>query len=80
MLKTLFYLTVPNFIVFFKILDREFNKDSKSVVEIFITSSEFYRQFCPKLSFQSVFPAVQTLTPLFYLTILNFRVFFHVIG
>jgi len=44
-----------------------------------LTPGRFYRRFCPWLSLQTVFLAVQTLTLLFSLAVPNFEVFFRVI-
>jgi len=37
-----------------------------------VSTSGFYKRFCSRLSFQTVFLTVQTLTPLFSLTVPNF--------
>jgi len=44
-----FPLTVPNFVVFFRLLDRKFNENSKNVFNTVIFSLQrgFYRRFCP---------------------------------
>jgi len=46
----------------------------------FLFPSRFYKRFCLWLSFQTVFLSVQTLTPLFHLTVPNCLVFFRLLN
>jgi len=61
-------------------LNREFNEDFKNVLKtvIFRLQVGFTGYFVPDF-FQKVFLAVQTLIPLFCLTVPNFVVFFQVV-
>jgi len=43
-LTALFFLTVPNFVVFFRLMDREFNEDSKSVLKQSFSRSKWVFQ------------------------------------
>jgi len=60
-------------------LDRKFEEDSKNVLKtvIFLLQVIFTDDFVPDCPFK-LFLAVQTLTPLFYLTVLNIVVFLQV--
>jgi len=59
-------------------LNRKFNEDSKNGLKtvIFLTPNGFYKRFCPWLSFQTVFLAIQILTAFFSLTVLDFALYF----
>jgi len=78
-LTPLFSLTVLNLVVFFTLLDRKFNEDSKNVLKtvIFLHQVGFSIDFVPDSS-QTVFLVVQTLTPLFSMTVPNIVVFLQV--
>jgi len=71
-------LTVPNFVVFFRLFDRNFNEDFKNVFKTVIFSLQmgFTDDFFFWLCFHTVFLAVQILTPLSSLIVPNFGVFF----
>jgi len=73
----LFFLTVPNFVVFFKLLDGKFNEGFKNVLKTIILSHQvgFTGNSLTECSFK-VCLILQTLTPLFSLTVPNFVVFF----
>jgi len=49
LLTPLFYLTVPKFVVFFRLLNRKFNEDSKNVLKtvIFLLQVDFTGDFVP---------------------------------
>jgi len=70
-------LTPLFLLFFFKLQNRELIEDSKNLLKTVIFSLQvvFTRDFVPD-SLQTVFLAVQTLTPLFSLTVPNFVVFF----
>jgi len=76
-LTPLFSLTVPNFVVFFRLSDRKFNEESNSVLKTVIFSLQvcFTNGFVPDCLFK-LFLAAQILTSLFSLTVPNFVVFF----
>jgi len=76
-LTPFFSLTVPNFVVFFSLLNRKFNEDSKNVLKtvIFLLQVGFTSDFVPECPFK-LFLAVQTLTPFSSLAVPNFVVFF----
>jgi len=61
-LTPLFSLTVPNFVVFFMLLVKKFNEDSKNVLKtvIFLLQVGFTRDFVPDCLYK-LFLAVQTL-------------------
>jgi len=77
----LFSLTVPNFVVFFRLLDSKFNEDFKNVLKtvIFLLQVRFTDDFVSYCPFKLCL-SVQTVTPLFSLTVPNFVVFLQVIG
>jgi len=79
-LTPLFSLTVPNFVVFFRLLDRKFNEDFKNVLKTVIFSLQvgFTGDFAPD-SPSNCFLAVQILTPLFSLSVPNLVVFFRLL-
>jgi len=56
-LTPLFYLTVPNFVVFFMLLDKKFNGDSKNVLKTVILSLQvgFTGDFVPDCPFKLCF-------------------------
>jgi len=56
-LTPFFSLTVPNFVVFLRLLDRKFNKDSKNVVKtvIFLFQVGFTGNFVPDCPFELYF-------------------------
>jgi len=56
-LTPLFYLTVPNVIVFFMLLDRKFNEDFKNVLKtvIFLPKVGFRGDFVSDCSFKLCF-------------------------
>jgi len=62
--------------VFFRILNRKFNEDFKNVLKtvIFLLQMGFTVDFVP-----DCLSGVQSFTPFFSLTVLNFEVFFQVI-
>jgi len=62
-------------------LNRKFNEDSKNVLKNMIRSLQmgFTCYFVPDCSFKLCFFAIQTLTAFFFLTVLDFVVFFYVI-
>jgi len=72
-------LTVPNFVVFLRLLDGKFNEDFKNVLKtvIFLLQVET-GNFVLDCHFK-LFLAVQTLTPLFSQTVPNFVVFFRLL-
>jgi len=75
-----FSLTVPNFAVFFWLSDRKFNEDSKNVLKTVIFSLQvgFTNDFVPDCPFKLCL-SVQTLTPLFSLTVPYIAVFFRLL-
>jgi len=56
-LTLLFFLTVPNFVVFFRLLNRKFNEDSKNVFKTVILSLQvgFTSIFVPDCPFKLFF-------------------------
>jgi len=56
-LTPLFSLTVPNFVVFLRLLDRKFYEDSKNVLKIviFLLKVNFTDNFVPDCSFKLCF-------------------------
>jgi len=56
-LTPLFSLTIPNFVVFFRLLDRKFNEESKSVFKtvIFSLQVSFTGDFVPDCPFKLSF-------------------------
>jgi len=80
-LTLLFSLTVPNFVLFFRLLDRKFNEDFKNVLKtsIFLLQVNFTGNFVTDCSFKVCVLTVQTLTLLFSLTVPNFVLLFQVI-
>jgi len=56
-LTPLFSLTIPNFVVFFRLLDKKFNEDSKNVLKIviFLPQRDFTGDFNPDCPFKLYF-------------------------
>jgi len=56
-LTPLFALTVPNFLLFFRLLDKKFNEDSKNVLKtvIFLLEVDFIGDFVLDCSFKLCF-------------------------
>jgi len=74
---TAFLSDCTKFSSIFTLLNRKFNENSKNVLKQSFSHSKWVLQVILSLTtFQTVFMSVQTLTPLFPLTVPNFVVFF----